>query len=43
MMEMWPDLLICMIDSIGGELNVHNLGFKSSMIWTPATVTPLLY
>jgi len=32
---MWLDLLIGLITSIGGELDVHDLGFEPSLIWTP--------
>ena len=32
-----------MIISIGGELDVHDLVFKPSLIWIPTTITPLLY
>lgn len=31
-----------MVGSIGGELDVHNLGFEPSLIHTPATITPQL-
>jgi hypothetical protein len=31
-----------MIDLIGGELVVHDLGFKPSMILTPTSATPQL-
>lgn len=42
-MQARPDLPIGIITLIGGEFNIHNLGFEPSMIWTPTTATPLVH
>jgi hypothetical protein len=31
-----------MVTSIGGEFDVHNLGFEPSLVWTPTIVKALL-
>jgi hypothetical protein len=32
---MWPDLSIGIITLIDAELDVHDIGFKPSLIWPP--------
>jgi hypothetical protein len=34
-MQMWPDLPIGIITLIDAELDVHDIGFKPSLIWPP--------